>query len=326
MKIAYFGTPYLAAHLLEKVIADTEMSVAVKLVVTAPDARVGKKQILTASPVKKVAQKYRLPVFDADIAETQSLTNLVTLIKKAKIDLALLFAYGKLIPEGLLRAPVRGFWNIHPSLLPKFRGATPLTYPLLLGVKDTGVTLMQMDTELDHGPMLAQATYAIKPPETRVDLEQHLIDLGFELFKKVMLSETNASIPQDPQQATYTRPLDKKDGYIAFALLQKALRNESVTFPDFPDILRDYYKANPTEKPLFELPAVEIVLRLYKALIGWPGIWTYVKINRQEKRLKITNVDLKSTQFKIVQVQLEGKNPVSFIQFNAAYKIFSKES
>lgn len=321
LKLAYFGTPYFAADFLEKIISDLNDKIDIKIVVTQSDAKVGRKQKLTSTPVKKCAQKYSLPLFDENISDKNSLQKLIGIMRNEKIDLALLFAYGKLIPDDLLNAPVRGFWNIHPSLLPKFRGASPMVYPLLLDEKVTGVTLMQMDPEMDHGPIITQSEYEIKKTDTRTDLERELGALGFKLFADQVIKEKIDPQEQRHGQGTYTRLLKKNDGYFTFEFLQKALANQTVIFPDLPDIIKDFFERNKIDRPSFEHNASDIILRLYRALIGWPGVWTYVKVNGEQKRLKITEINVASKTLEITKVQLEGKNEVSFAQFIAAYKV-----
>ena len=150
LKIAYFGTPYFSARFLQKLLSDTSINppagraghlIKVKFVVTQPDQPVGRKHILTKSPVKVVAEKFNIPVLDSlrsleryysSSPETKFGINSVE--KNLKdVDLALIYYYGKIIPKGILTIPRFGFWNIHFSLLPKLRGTTPATFSLILG-------------------------------------------------------------------------------------------------------------------------------------------------------------------------------------------------
>ncbi|MEK7097093.1 MAG: methionyl-tRNA formyltransferase, partial [Patescibacteria group bacterium] len=143
IKLAYFGSPDFAADFLEKILLDKSLPVEVKLVVTQPDSPVGRKKILTPTPVKIIALKHNLKVLE--------IGNFL-----GKLDLVLVYAYGDLIPKELLTLPRNGFWNIHPSLLPKYRGTSPIATPLINGDKITGVTIIKMDEEIDHGPIIAQ--------------------------------------------------------------------------------------------------------------------------------------------------------------------------
>ncbi|MBU2103388.1 MAG: methionyl-tRNA formyltransferase, partial [Candidatus Omnitrophica bacterium] len=216
LKIAYFGSPSFSATLLEKIINDKELPVEVELVITQPDMPVGRKQILTATPVKLMAKKYQLPIIystelrvsndqlsitnDQSIINDPMINNKSTEIEKLRIehllnierlnidhlDLALVYAYGEILPKETLDLPKYGFWNVHPSLLPKYRGASPIAYPLILGDKKTGVSLMLMDEKMDHGPIIAQEEMEIKPNDTRPNLENKLTDLAFLMFKKLI--------------------------------------------------------------------------------------------------------------------------------------------
>ena len=194
MKIAYFGTPSFSAALLEKLILDTSLGIKVSLVVTQPDRPTGRKMLMTPSPVKTVAQKYGIEVVDS-IEKLQ-----VASYKLREVDLSLVYAFGfkRLIPLDLLRAPkiqfdigggnTSGFVNIHPSLLPLYRGASPIAYPILMGENKTGVTLFVMDEKMDHGPIISQEEMPITLTDVRTDMEKKLSDLGFEMLKQFLIS------------------------------------------------------------------------------------------------------------------------------------------
>ncbi len=278
MKIAYFGTPDFSADFLAKILNDKKLSVQVSFVVTQPDKKKGRNQISTPSPVKMLAGKRGIEVktrLSADDLE--------------QIDLAVLFAYGEILKKDILSAPKHGFWNIHPSLLPKYRGASPVAAALLNNEKETGVTLMKMDEEVDHGPIIGQKELEIHPKEKRPELTQRLVDLGFDLFKEeIGKFPNNQFSPQDHSQATFTEILKKDDGLVK--------------------------KEDLTNSP-------EIVFNKFRAYYPWPGVWTKVTIKDREKRLKLTDLDLKGADLIIKKVQLEGKNEVDFKQFQAAYNI-----
>ncbi len=332
LTLAYFGTPGFSAYFLEKLLTDKDLPIEIKLVVTQPDRPVGRKRITTPSPVKIISEKYGIKVFERrdlfsnnvvgprlhnrrgddvrkEIPSDQQDPSL------KDIDLALLFAYGEIIPPNILALPKMGFWNIHPSLLPKFRGASPIAYPLMLGDIKTGVTLIQMDEELDHGPILVQKQILITPSDRRPDLEIKLSDLAYKMFKKLILEVQTAllsklpNINQNHSLATFTRRLTKQDGFVPF--------HEPLATSYIPPIIKQYYETNNLTYDS-RLPTHDLILRHFRALHPWPGLWTLVKINGREMRLKITDVDLKG----INKVQLEGKNEVDFTTFQKAYKIF----
>lgn len=293
LSIAYFGTPYFSALFLEKLLNDPLLPIEVKLVVTQPDKPVGRKQIMTKSPVKIIAEKFKIPISNFQINSKFQISNF------KKIDLALIFAYGHLIPKDMLTLPKFGFWCIHPSLLPKYRGPSPIAYPLMFGDEKTGVTLIQLDEKIDHGPIIAQEEMTIDPNDRRPDLEIKLTDLAFDLFKKTINTlirnplMMNTLNEQDHKNASFTKMLKKKDGFVAIENLNS---------------------------PAGGSP--EIIFNLFRGLYPWPGIWTMVKIKGQEKRLKITDVEYKDSLLILKKVQLEGKKEVDFATFNKAYKIF----
>jgi methionyl-tRNA formyltransferase len=300
LSLAYFGSPDFSANFLEKLITDTTINrlIEVKLIVTQPDKKVGRKQILTPTPVKMLAENFQFPISNFQ-------TNFKSQTKNFQdIDLALVYAYGDLIPKEILSLPKYGFWNIHPSLLPKYRGTSPIATPLINGDKTTGVTIIKMDEEIDHGPIIAQESYTIKDTDYRPDLERKLTDLGFEMFKRILkkLQTTNYKLQtnqQDHSLATYTKKLSKQDGFIEFEKLKKLFL------------------------PTTNYQLLTTHYNLFRGLYPWPGIWTILP---NGKRLKIVELNILGNKnicsLQIKRVQLEGKNEVDFKTFNQAYDIF----
>ncbi len=295
ISLAYFGTPEFSARFLEKLLTDKQIPVEVKLVITQPDKKAGRKRVLTPSPVKQFVNNRSRSNFSSYLFGKNG-ENLMSSLKD--IDLALLFAYGEIISKDLLEAPKYGFWNIHPSLLPKYRGPSPVAFPLINGEKRTGVTIIKMDEQIDHGPIIARENVEIQPKERRDELTNKLTDVAYKLFRKT-IKTFNASgftldlQDQDHSKATYTKLLTKQDGYI---------KNEEVG-------IKNEEKA-------------EQLFNKFRGLYPWPGIWTTITIQNQPTRLKITEMDLVGGKIVIKKVQLEGKNEVSFDQFKNAYKIF----
>lgn len=317
LRIVYFGAPDFSARFLEKMREDTTLPVEVVAVVTQPDKKVGRKQIVTPTPVKIVADKYTIPVFhDSDI---QHLTSDIS------PDLALLYAYGQIIPKSLLELPKYGFWNIHPSLLPKYRGTSPMAHAILMGETTTGVTLMKMTEKWDQGPIIAQEEMNINPDDRRPDLERKLTDLGFELFKKIIAScgdnpRVVLTREQNHHAATYTKLLHKNDGFVPFETVRKLVKGDEIIPAYFPNILTEYWVTYALPLPH---PSPAIFYNLFRALYPWPGIWTYTSIKGEQKRLKITDVSFRNNHFSILKVQLEGKNEVDFETFERSFPLFS---
>ena len=184
-----------------------------------------------------------------------------------------------------------------------------------------------MDKDLDHGPILQQEVYTIQNTDTRPLLEHKLTALALQVFisywKKFQASNNIDCQMQDHASATFTRTLTKEDGYIPSLTLGKALNNETLYAEEYPSVILSYYQINSGKSPPLELPASMVVNNMFRALVGWPGLWTTVTINGQEKRLKITGVQMnEDSSLTITEVQLEGKNPVDFKTFQNAYHIF----
>jgi methionyl-tRNA formyltransferase len=325
LTLAYFGSPDFSAFFLEKILTDLDLEklIDVKLVITQPDKPVGRKKVLTETPVKKVAKKYNLAIFE--IENLKLFKNLKLKIKN--FNLCLVYAFSHIIPQDLLSVPKLGFWNIHPSLLPKYRGPSPIAYPLIFGEKETGVTIIKMDEKIDHGPIIAQEKLKIEDTDRRPDLEKKLTGLGFLMFKELILNNffnasTSLSInqfqltPQADQNATYTRLLKREDGFIPLSTLKKALKNKPLNFEEAPKILKEIRNWK-----LEKRNSLEIIYNYFRGLYPWPGIWTLLP---NGKRLKIIDMNFEVTSYKlqVTRVQLEGKKEVDFETFNQAYRVF----
>lgn len=318
LNIAYFGTPEFSARFLEKILNDPDIDATISVVVTQPDKPTGRAQEVTPSAVKQTALAAGIPVVHAVSAEQ---------LQPMNLDLAVVYAYGKIIPADVLAVPTHGFWNIHPSLLPYFRGASPTAYTLLMGEEEGGCTLMQMDAQMDHGPIIAQDTHKVSHTETHHSLLEKLTYVGYYLFKenfaKLMDGTFNRSslAVQNDSIATYTRLLKRDDGFVELSLLQKAIRGEKVTSEELPTIMREYLGQTTVKQ--FPIPfAPYIVFNLFRGMQPWPGMWTSVPVNGTPTRMKILDLELAENALTIKTVQLEGKTPVTFEQFNQAYQIF----
>lgn len=212
IRVIFMGTPEFAVPGLSRLLAAPEFEVVG--VFTQPDKPVGRKQILTLSPIKELALKYRLPVFQPEKIRPEAAA-----IKNLKPDLIVVIAYGKIIPQEILNIPTFGCINIHASLLPKYRGAACLNAPILNGDAETGITIMKMEAGLDTGPILRQAKIKLSGTETLKDVHARLAELGAELLVPTLLDFIGGKIKprvQDDSQASYIKTLSKEDGRIDF--------------------------------------------------------------------------------------------------------------
>ncbi|MCX6807174.1 MAG: peptide deformylase, partial [Candidatus Berkelbacteria bacterium] len=146
-KIVFLGTPEFAVPVLESLIKNNW---SISLVITEPDKPVGRKQILTPPPIKKIASKYKLLVY-----QPEKLSSIKSSLKNLQPDVIILAAYGKILPKEIVDAPLYGSLCLHPSLLPKYRGPSPIQEMILSDEKQIGATLFKMDEKVDHGPIIA---------------------------------------------------------------------------------------------------------------------------------------------------------------------------
>lgn len=273
-RFAYFGTPRVACDTLAALI---EHGFVPAVVVTSPDAPKGRGLVLTPSPTKVLALAHDIPVL------TPEKLNATTLeaINAYACEYALVVAYGKIFPETLIHAFPKGVLNVHYSLLPKYRGATPLETALLTGDTTTGVSLQKMSKELDAGDILAQEATEIAPDETARELRPRLIAMGIALLVETLpsyLSGDVLPVPQDASRATRAGKIKKEDGLLSL-------------------------DASAEEK-----------WRKYRAYADTIG--TYFFDN--EKRIKITVASFTDGQFVIERVIPESKREMTYTSFRSA--------
>lgn len=274
IKFAFFGTPDVAKDTLDILKAHGYLP---SLIVTSPDARQGRKMLLTPPPVKVWAQVNDVPVlqpekFDGEFTK-----------KLGGSDMFIVVAYGKIIPEKILNLPELGSYNIHYSLLPKYRGASPVESAILNGDPETGVTIQKMVYKMDAGPVVAQEKVVILPDETAPELRRRLIQIGSELLVKTLPAIAGGTIdplPQDESRATFSKKIQKSDGLV------------------------DLTVGSPAE-----------IYNKFRAYHYWPRIFFF----HNGKRVIITDATLESGEFKIRKVLPEGRKEISWEEFRRNY-------
>ena len=267
MKYIFFGTPDFAAIILEKLV---KAGLPPSFVVCNPDKPVGRKHIITPPSTKLLAIKYNIPILQPEV-----LSNLKFKIQNLKFDVFIIAAYAKIIPKEILEIPRLGVIGVHPSLLPKYRGSSPIQSVILNGDSETGVSLFLVDKKADHGPIFAQRALNY---ELRImnygELSQKLAELGADLLVETLPKFVKGEIiplPQDETKATYTKKFITEDGYV--------------------DLQKDE-------------PAV--IERKIRALNPEPGTWTL----QNRKRMKILEAELTpENKLKLKKIQFEGKKP-----------------
>jgi methionyl-tRNA formyltransferase len=237
MKIVFMGTPLPAVTSLEKILGDGHEIVAVY---TQPDRAVGRHgSQLQPSPVKEFALENNLPVFQpVKIRIPEALE----FFRSHNADVAVVVAYGRILPEGFLTAFPNGAINVHFSLLPKYRGAAPVNWAIVNGEAVTGVTTMKMDVGLDTGDILLQRETEIGAEETSPELMDKLAGVGAELLSET-LSKLSGLVPaaQDHNLATLAPIMKKEDGIIDWNMSAEEINNRVRGFQPFPSAYTFYH-------------------------------------------------------------------------------------
>ena len=226
------GTPEFAVPSLEAVAREHEVA----LVVAQPDRPAGRGMKLQAPPVVVRARELGLPVAQpAKIRNAEFLDTVAALGP----DAGVVVAYGRILPSALLHIPRHGFVNVHGSVLPQYRGAAPIQRAIQSGDRLTGVTIMRVDEELDHGPMLAIETTEIGPDERTPSLARRLAAIGAEALARVLRElESGAAVetPQDHARATVAPKIEKQEGEVHFTEPARAIYDRFRAFDPWPGV------------------------------------------------------------------------------------------
>ncbi len=279
MKIAFFGTPEIASIVLEEL---KLVNIIPNLIITNPDAPVGRKQILTPPPVKVWGRNNNLSVIQPNsLKDSTSIPDLTG----SDWDLFIVVAYGKIIPSWLLAKPKYGTINVHPSLLPQLRGASPIRSAILNDIQKTGVTIMLMDEKLDHGPILYQEETPIGSehwPISGEALDKIMAHQGGKMLAKIIpkyIAGDITPISQNHQEATFCTKISK----------------------DMSEL-----KINPYDLPEGQ-EAYQTLLKI-RAFAGWPETFFI----HEGKRFKIKQADIIDNKLRITRVVPEGKTETDF--------------
>lgn len=295
IKTVFFGTEQFAVAILEGLLSCPFIQIVG--VVTQPDQPVGRKQILTAPPTKVWAEQHHIPVFQPEKLKEFDFSSL-------ECDINIVAQYGKIIPNHIIEAPKYKTLNVHTSLLPKYRGASPIQTALINGEQETGVTIMLMSEDLDTGPILLQKKTTIEPDETYLELNARLATVGAEALLETLPLYIQGDLSptlQNEKEATFSKILTREDGKIDWEKTAQQIYNQ------------------------------------YRGLTPWPGIWTTFS----SKRLKLLEIKLSSLEFPpgqihiqdekmyigtakgsiaVVSLQLEGKQAMTMSQFLNGHK------
>ncbi len=213
MKLAFMGTPEFALPTLSALINAKEHDLT--LVITQADKPKGRGMQTQSPPVKELAVRHGLSVFQPLTLKNNG--EFFDLMKHGAFDAVIVVAYGKMIPAAILPIPRFGFINVHASLLPEFRGASPINRAILSGRKTTGVSIMRIDEGMDSGPVYLQSQVEIGDEENAVELSGRLSRMGSQKLLEVLSlleQDKTKPVPQDNGRATYAPMLTKEDGRI----------------------------------------------------------------------------------------------------------------
>lgn len=285
MYFVFFGTPHFATIILDELKARGFIP---SLIITQPDKPVGRKQVLTSPPAKLWADENNI-----DTLQPSRLTDDPEMdpVLNSEWDLFIVAAYGLLLPKAVLDTPNHGVLNVHPSLLPKYRGPSPVQSQILKDDPDCGVSIMLLDEQMDHGPILTQASISIDHmdwPLSTTTLNDLLWHEGGKLLTETIPLWTGDEItPQEQNhgQATYTKLFKKEDGLLDI---------------EMGDAYQNYLK--------------------YCALTPWPGTYFFSEQGDKKIRVKIVEAEYIDGTFTPTRIIPEGKNEIDYHTFMANVK------
>ena len=308
VRTVFMGTPEFSVTPLETLISSDFIEVIA--VICNQDKPTGRNQVMTPPPTKVLAQKYNIPVLQPDKIRKPEW---VEKIKELNPELIIVAAFGQIIPKAILDIPKYSSINIHGSLLPKLRGASPIQFAILEGLKKTGVTIMIMDELMDHGPILSQAEIDIDTKETSETLYKKMSQLGSGLLMDTLPKWLDGSLKpteQNHNELTLTKILKKEDGKIIWSNTAEKIERQIRAFNPWPQTFCFFKDQTNQEKRLKILDADTIKKEaLTEDIYG-------TLISDEEKNVLIQTGE---GYLKLNKVQPEGKTPMSAQEFINGY-------
>ncbi len=278
MKYVFFGSPEFASIILEKLIA---AGFAPDAVVCNPDRPVGRKKLITPPLVKQLITKSKLEI---EVLQPENVNDIRDKLSSIRPDFFVVAAYAKILPKDIVEMPRLGTVGVHPSLLPKYRGASPIQGAILAGEKETGVTLYLLDEKMDHGKILAKSKWQIASGANYEKLLKELAKLAGDLLAETLPKYVEGEITpelQDEAGATYTKKFSTDDAFAEEKELEAALDGTNSE-------------------------AAGAIYRKILALTPEPGVWTL----KAGKRVKLLEAELQGGKLILKMTQTEGQKPV----------------
>jgi len=272
---AFWGTPEVSSKTLDILFNGGYIP---KIIITSPESRSGRGMHINKTPVEIWAIEHNIQCLKPEKIDNDFIKE----FNDFNIDLSIVVAYGKILPENIIQSPKLGTINIHYSLLPKYRGASPLEGALLNGDTTTGISIQQMVFKLDSGPIIKEIEVPIDIDATKEELRASLIKLGGEALCSVIPDIYSKNINpkyQEEEKATFCKKIKKEDGLINPSINQKENYNK------------------------------------YRAFYGWPGVYFFTQKDNKDIRIKIVKAKYENDSFIIERVIPEGKKEISYQDF-----------
>lgn len=317
--IVFFGSSLDSCIVLSALL---EAGYSIACVVTQPERPIGREQILTKTPVQLLAESHHITLLHFETSSEKPWLykqeeQVIHTLQTFKPDLFVTASYGQLIPWQSIESCSYGGINIHPSLLPRWRGADPTPWTILANDHQTGVSIVTLSQQFDEGTILAQKKFPMEL-QLHASLRKMLFTHGAELLIQTLptyLSQKSSPTKQHDHHISLARRLQKQDGYIPWPLITSAMEKKDIPWEAIQDLpvvrhLVDQLGSDATKKIC--TPFYSYVTRLYYALHPWPGIWTIITIHGKEKRMKILDIEKTQEQFTIKTVHIEGKTPTAY--------------
>jgi len=342
-RVIFFGSTDDSVIVLNKLYQSTIQQfnyINIICAVTQPARPRGRSRTPTPTPVYQWAKVNKIPVlyFESDKEKPWLYKNeqeVIQTLLPLNADLLLTVCYGQKIPSETIRSARYGGLNIHPSILPRWRGGDPVPWTILAGDRQTGVTIVTLAEKFDEGKIIAQKKIPLQNYALPDPLRTELFSNGADLLTSILATfkggtfkgqSFNRSV-QIPKKASYARRFNREDGYLPWEILEQTINVKPLTIQQCKNLTVVNTLHKYLSRTELTLPASIFIDRMVRALTPWPGVWTIIAANSRQlsavsknRRLKILKTHLDMQMLVLDLVQLEGKKPVSAKQFYNAYQ------